>query len=182
MMRRVMAHLWLIGTDASWAPVALDGDAFALGASGLLRVADRTVASRDAPSTVMLRRASADAHATWLMFVPADVRALVNGAPIPLGIVALADRDEIHVRPGSPMFFSTETLAAIVPYPGDGPRGFCPRCKQPIAAGAPAVTCPGCGLWHHASEPACWTYGDRCAACEQLTALDAGFRWTPEEV
>jgi hypothetical protein len=174
-----MAHLWRISVERSWVPVALDAAVFAIGQSGLRSATCGMAALEGA----VLRRIGADPHASWTLLVPAGAAVRVNGSPVPLGIVSLADRDEIRVMPGSPLFFSTETLAAVVPYPEDGPLGFCPRCQQPIAAGTPAVSCPGCGLWHHASEGLpCWTYGEQCAACQQLTALDAGFRWTPEEV
>ena len=100
-----------------------------------------------------------------------------------LGIVALSDRDEIRPADGLPLFFSTETLARVEPFPASGARGFCPRCKQHIEPGTPAVRCPGCSLWYHMSDEfPCWTYAPQCSACPQETALDADFRWTPEDL
>jgi hypothetical protein len=105
--------------------------------------------------------------------------------------VILSDRDELrwpvaHDASGAaphPLFFSTERLAAVAPYPAGDRRGSCPRCKQLLTVGDAAVRCPSCGLWHHATdELPCWTYGEHCAACQQVTSLDAGFQWTPEEL
>ena len=80
-------------------------------------------------------------------------------------------------------YFSTETLARIEPLSEEDATGCCPRCKQGLTAGQPAVKCPGCGVWHHQSdELPCWTYAERCAICGGSTALDAGFSWTPEEL
>ena len=127
----------------------------------------------------------------WAFLTAPDARVLINGLPVPLGIAILADRDEIRFAATdeaprgllSPIYFSTERLAAVAAYPADGRRGSCPRCKQALTAGESAVCCPGCGLWHHATEALpCWSYGEHCAACPQATALDAGFQWTPEDL
>lgn len=177
-----MAHLWTIDDVGAWAAMSLDADVLLLADSGLTRVAGAAEALR-AASSAMLHRDGRGAHARWTLLVPPHAPILVNGAPVPLGIVALADRDEIRLAPGSRMFFSTETLATVEPYPADSPRGFCPRCKQRIEPGSAAVKCPACGLWHHASGALpCWTYGENCAACPQATSLEAGFGWTPEEI
>jgi hypothetical protein len=131
----------------------------------------------------VLRRTGDGPDPWWSLLIPAAVPALVNGAPSPLGLVVLADRDEIRVPGSGPVFFSTETLAAIVPLPAEAVSGRCPRCRQAIAAGTAAVKCPTCSLWYHQSDALpCFTYSDRCAACARPTALDAGFSWSPEEV
>jgi len=119
---------------------------------------------------------------TWALLCGAKQPVRVNGLPVPLGLTVLSDRDEIRL----PRFFarfSTETQAHVEPFPESATRGFCPRCKQRIEAGTPAVCCPSCGLWHHASaDLPCWSYAPTCAACVQRTAMDAGFRWTPEDL
>jgi hypothetical protein len=93
------------------------------------------------------------------------------------------DRDEILLHGVGRCYFSTETLARIEPLSEESATGCCPRCKQGMTAGEPAVRCPGCGVWHHQSdELPCWTYAERCAICGGSTALDAGFSWTPEEL
>jgi hypothetical protein len=85
---------------------------------------------------------------------------------------------------GHRCFFSTEELAQIVSFPGLAQTAFCPRCKQKVEPGDPAVVCPHCHAWHHQSEKyPCWTYGATCALCQvQSTALDAGYAWTPEKL
>jgi hypothetical protein len=180
-----MAHLWKwMSESGEWTPLPLDGDAFTLGGDGPLRVPDLLSARG---SSQALRRvedpALPGAGAAWTLIVGRGAHVLINGSPASLGLVALADRDEIRLATGRPLFFSTETLARVNPFPTSGTRGFCPRCKQLIDSGTPAVRCPSCGLWHHASDDLpCWTYGPQCAACSQETALDAGFGWTPEEL
>jgi hypothetical protein len=106
----------------------------------------------------------------------------VNGSPLLLGVRVLRDKDEIRIQ-GSRFFFSTESQPHIEPFPGSAKTTFCPRCKEAIEKDSPAVRCPGCGVWHHQSEDLpCWTYDARCALCDQPSALDAGYRWTPEEL
>jgi hypothetical protein len=177
-----MAHLWHVSDENEWRPFPLDGVLFALPSAGEPQAL--VTMDRAASGLIALRCADGPDDEAWFLLAGGEVQVCVNGVPIPHGMAALADRDEIR-RPGSPpCFFSTERLAHVATYPADGARGFCPRCKQPIAAGDPAVKCPGCGLWHHASENRlpCWTYGGQCAACSHPTSLDAGFQWTPAEL
>jgi hypothetical protein len=177
-----MAHLWNAAADGSWAPAALDDDAFVLGSFGVVRLSDPP-ADTTGTSAVMLRRASDGFQAQWSLLIPPALPVLVNGAPAMLGIVVLADRDEIRLPGSPPLFFSTETLAAVAPFPTDAARGFCPRCRQTIAPNTPAVRCPGCEVWYHESGSlGCWSYADRCVTCGRPTPLDTGFSWTPAEV
>jgi hypothetical protein len=111
---------------------------------------------------------------------------------------------------GDRCFFSTERVARPVRYPGGAQPVHCPRDRRPIEPGSRAIQCPACSVWHHhpevepavaaeaqvpgdtaevgtaeaasgSTEPmSCWTYGPTCALCDQPSALDAGFRWTPE--
>ena len=157
-----MAHLWILD-DHDWAASPLVSDVLPLGDGAFLR---RLAGSPN----------------SWTLLTDHDQRVRVNGMPAPLGLAVLADRDEVRL-PGFVAWFSTETLAHVEPFPDTDSRGFCPRCKQAITTAAPAVRCPGCRLWHHASEDLpCWTYAPTCAGCAQETALDAGFRWTPEDL
>ena len=177
-----MAHLWTRPADI-WEPFLLDAAVYELGA--LLPAAVPDLLRDRCASSVMagLRRVGDDTQGTWALVVAPRSRVLINGARIIVGIAVLTDRDEIRLPDGRCLFFSTETLAFVGPFPASGTRGFCPRCKQAIAPASAAVRCPGCGLWHHSSDDfPCWTYGPHCAACPQDTALDAGFRWTPEEL
>ena len=80
-------------------------------------------------------------------------------------------------------YFSTETTARVEPFPGTDRPVHCPRCKLAIEEGTESVRCPRCAIWHHQSEThPCWTYGERCALCDQETALDAGLRFSPEDL
>jgi len=186
-----MAHIWIQSDAGDWQTVTLDANCCRLTMAGPSRLGAADPSPLDAASTVLIRRVPGPKADVWTLLAGAAARPLVNGLPAPHGIVVLSDRDEIRwpVRPGmdvplaTPLYFSTERLAAVVPYPAEGRRGSCPRCKQPLTAGEDAVRCPGCGLWHHATAVLpCWTHVGCCAVCEQPTALDAGFRWTPEEL
>jgi hypothetical protein len=157
-----MAHLWVNERAGvpGWSPVPLDGDVAPLG--------DAAALLRHASSGPML----------WLLVGPPTLR--VNGESLAAGIRVLRDGDELCVA-GSRMFFSSESLTVVEPFAGDLRPVRCARCKLEIVAGAPAVRCPACSVWHHQSdETPCFTYAPRCALCDQPTALDAGFRFTPE--
>jgi hypothetical protein len=159
-----MAHLWTLDDSNEWR------------ARPLVNATPEVIAGG-----VTLLRRSREATDVWTL-VSASAALRLNGAPVPLGLAVLEDRDEIRL-PGVTAWFSTETLAQVEPFPESVARGVCPRCKQTIATGSPAVRCPSCGLWHHESEEfPCWTYADTCAGCGHATALDAGFRWTPEDL
>jgi hypothetical protein len=177
-----MAHLWTIAAGSVWAPVPLDGAAFALGPDGPTRLSAPRVRAAG-PDTIVLRRTGAGPDTCWSLLIPAAVAARVNGVSSPLGIVVLVDRDEIRLPGADPVFLSTETLPTVVPFATGTSHGFCPRCRQPLEPGAPSVECPACGLWYHQTDTLpCWTYSDRCVACGRPTPLDAGYAWSPEEV
>jgi hypothetical protein len=157
-----MAHLWILDNDQAWVTQLLAGDAVSLA------------------ELVTLQR-TPDASTPWAL-LSGDPRLRLNGMPVPAGLAMLEDRDEIRL-PGRSMWFSTELRAQVQAFPASATRGYCPRCKQAIDAGTAAVCCPQCALWHHASEELpCWTYASTCAACSQDTSLEAGFRWTPEDL
>jgi hypothetical protein len=118
----------------------------------------------------------------WLLVAGARHNARVNGLAVLTGARVLTDRDELALPGHPPMFFSAEAVPAIEPFPGTAQPIFCPRCKQAIEIPMPAVRCPQCRVWHHQSDDLpCWTYGSHCALCAQVTNLDAGLRWLPEE-
>jgi hypothetical protein len=136
------------------------------------------------PSDVVLIQPAASAGpATWVLLAGRATDVRVNGSDLALGIRALQDKDEVTVA-GHRLFFSTEQLAGVAPFAGSEQPAFCPRCKQRLERGEPAVRCPRCHAWHHQSERfPCWNYDSTCALCqEQLTALDAGYSWTPEDL
>lgn len=174
-----MAHFWILDDSKRWTPAPLVGDAAVL-AGGEVHRADDTITRAEAHARVLLRR-FADPSNSWALLTD-QPHVRVNGSPVPLGMLVLEDRDEIRL-PDLTAWFSTETQAQVEPFPESTARGFCPRCKQIIPPGSAAVRCPSCGLWHHESDTlGCWTYALTCSACAQETALDAGFRWTPEDL
>jgi len=175
-----MAHLWIHSSPEGWAVLPLAADRFTLSTDAAAPVQSRP-ADQVSPSSVVLRRTVAgDAGEHWLLLAPPR-EVWINGQELGVGARVLRDRDEIHRRGAAPMFFSTEVLAQVAAFPGFARPAHCPRCRQVIEAGAPAVQCPGCRMWHHQSANCeCWTYGPTCAVCEQSSALDTGYRWQPE--
>jgi hypothetical protein len=136
--------------------------------------------------------ATAELHVTngdsWALICTPDAPLRVNGEPVALGIRVLRDRDEITMAGCSPMYVSTERLAAIEPFSGDAPAA-CPRCRMMIAPETDAVKCPACGIWHHedaSNSLTCWSYhlAATCSHCPQPNTLadDAAYIWTPEDL
>jgi hypothetical protein len=116
----------------------------------------------------------------WVLCAPPTRGVQVNGLPLLAGIHVLEDRDEIAID-GRCLFFSTEVLATMEEY--TGAAVFCPRCKQAISTGQRVVRCPRCSAVHHQTEELpCFTYAPTCSLCPQLSDLNAGYQWTPEEL
>jgi len=177
-----MAHLWVRTEAEQWAVLPLEHDAFTLTANPP-RPVDPSFREGDALSSVLLVRARGHEAVTWVLVSGAGSRVSVNGSVIETGMRVVADRDEIRIAGGERLYFSTETLASVEQFAGGDQTLFCPRCKQEIENGTKAVKCPGCGVWHHQTEELnCWTYSEVCALCAHATDLEAGFRWTPDEL
>lgn len=180
-----MAHVWQADAQGAWSPVALDR------AHGLRL-------SRDEPADAAGARIFSTGlpGSDWAILATSVDALRINGHDVPLGLRVLADRDEIALADVSGemsrWYFSTEEIVSVVPFPGSDHATRCPRCKKELEVGMPSVRCPNpqCGAWHHQipaghathRERECWTYASKCALCSQSTALDAGFRWTPEEL
>jgi len=126
--------------------------------------------------------AGRSARRTWVVVAGADARLRLNGQPVPVGLAALSHRDELRLDGAAPLFFSTERQATVAAYPGeDEPR--CPRCAQPVGCAELSVRCPGCGVLHHQlPDRQCWGFAPSCSLCEQPTDLEAGLRWSPQEL
>lgn len=200
-----MAHFWIEASE--WALVNLAGDRYWLGgdppwvhgvgkgvppgAPALVRIPAEPgeswvlVASAGPPPTGARRRARLPAGqgtAAAAGAVP-PLPVAINGAAPGLGLVVLRDRDEVRLASGRRLFFSTERLPQIVPFPGSERALICARCRTAIAPGALAVCCPGCGTWcHQSAELPCWRYEGttHCPLCAQSNDPEAGYRWTPE--
>jgi len=177
-----MAHLWIHSSSEGWAALPLAADRFTLSADAKMPAQVRPADDHSAGDVVLRRAFAGEAGEHWLLLAPPG-RVSINGQVLAVGLRVLRDRDEIHLRGASPMYFSTEILARVMAFPGLARPAHCPRCRRVIEVGTPAVQCPGCRMWHHQSAGCeCWTYGPTCAVCDQTTALDAGYRWQPEGV
>jgi hypothetical protein len=172
-----MAHLWVERTEG-WG-------IFPLGTGQLLLTGDpASPVCQEIPGRPVrgaIHPAGSQTSEWVLLCRPNEMR--VNGESVALGIRVLADRDEIVPAPGVRVFFSSERLAEVVPFPGSPQPTMCPRCYQAIADGEPSVRCPGCGVAYHESPDtgrACWTYA-KCGVCGRDTSLDAGYRWAPDQ-
>jgi len=178
-----MAVLWISGADG-WGAKKLDGAQFDL-AAGSVRAAERSSAAASGGTAQLVGAdaggAGSDGSAAWALIAPTHSGVRVNSRALPAGLCVLANRDEIRIG-GEVLYFSTETLAEVVPFPGSVRAAYCARCRQQIEVGSPAVCCPNCGIWYNQSaELPCWTYADKCAFCGHPTTFDSGFTWTPEE-
>lgn len=187
-----MPHIW-IETEDGWGIVPLTGDTYRLTGFPDRPVGRATRARQGGegeegtePCGVKLLREPArgpNSEDTWLLLADPSSALRVNGLPLPLGARVLRDRDELDLDGLAPVFFSGESLARVEPLPETGRDVHCPRCRQLLVPGTEAVRCPSCKVWHHqSSEFGCWDYAERCALCPQLTDLEAGFRWTPQEL
>jgi hypothetical protein len=176
-----MAHAWH-RVGSSWERSPLSGVCVAL-ADPAGAPCHPAEAPRTTIAPAMLRRYGPAPTPVWVLLTNAACPVRVNGEPLLAGLRVLHDRDEILIGTQAPLYYSTEELARVEPFPGGEDAVFCARCRQPIQAGTSAVRCPACGHWCEQSEiKPCWTYGPTCPLCDQATAFNAGLRWTPEEL
>ena len=120
---------------------------------------------------------------TWVLQSPESEKLHVNGLPLVAGLRVLVDLDELQARGKGRIYFSTQRKARVEPFPGREGDTPCARCKAAITKGELSVLCPGCSSWYHQTEGMpCFVYAAKCALCDQLTCLDTGFRWTPENL
>lgn len=168
-----MSHLFVEDFESStWRVAALRAEAHAA------ETGDPVVpgeASFDAACGALLHAVAG----LWVLIGTEAVR--VNGSPLLGGVRVLRDRDELRVG-ARRCFFSEEEPPRLVSFPGAEPPVDCARCTQPLAAGDAAVRC-ACGLWHHQTpDLPCWADFAHCAQCPRPTALDGGYRWSPDEL
>ena len=149
-------------------------------------LAHRLAVGSGAGALSIVPTSQAGGQTAWALIVGVPQGAArVNAMRLPHGIRMLRHRDEIRLG-NERFFFSTESLARIEPFPGLDARGGvvsarCPRCTDPIHAGAPAVRCPSCDIWHHEMPEigrACWSYWT-CAVCGGPNDITDEFRWDP---
>jgi hypothetical protein len=177
-----MAHLWVTTEAQQWAVLPLEDDALTLTTSPPQPVGHPLAEYLSLSNVLLVRTREAECE-TWVLVAGAGSGVSVNGLPLATGLRVVSDRDEIHIPGVSNLYFSTESLARVEELSASGQTLFCPRCKQEIEKGSMAVRCPSCGVWHHQTDELnCWTYSEVCALCAYATDLNAGFRWTPEEL
>jgi hypothetical protein len=176
-----MSHFWLANASGGWGIHSLAGESCLAASAGPNASFSPPAAGPGLDEIRIVPPDAAGGSAAWALLAGLEVSVRVNGLPLVLGIHALRDRDEISLA-GQRYFFSTEELALVTPFPGLAQPACCPRCKQKVEVGEPAVACPHCRAWHHQSDEfPCWTYEPTCALCQlQSTALDAGYSWTPD--
>ena len=121
----------------------------------------------------------------WIILAnPSRKNIRVNGDPLSLqGIHVLQDRDEILLPGLGRLYFSSESLPAVQPFPEAKRQMLCPRCRRGISHQSQAVKCPRCGSWYHQEKDfLCFTYSVECAVCKRSTELGGSYSWTPEEL
>jgi hypothetical protein len=181
-----MPYLWFVEGESRWTALPLSELPVDVGTD-----APRAVAAEHFPVSINQERCR---NATVIFPVgegSSRVNVLVwgggrsvrvNGLALTTGLRVLADKDEIAIGDRTPLFYTTESVAEIESFAGSAREIFCPRCTLPIGKDKLVVRCPNCGIIHHQdAELGCWTYAAGCAVCAHPTAMEAGFRWTPEE-
>jgi len=192
-----MAHMWLPdpagGSEMCALPLDRSGSGYLLTASPRepVRLLTAKEARPSSVAAVSLVTVLPCPPSGWALLAgPTAAGVSVNGLPLRSGARRLRERDEIR-RGGVRFFYTGESLAEVVPFPGTEQVTHCVRCKTPIAEGTPAVRCPdpSCGLWHHQDVDTCpcWTgFPDKtfssCAMCQNPATLEGLLRWRPEEV
>jgi hypothetical protein len=177
-----MAHLWT-QDDSGWIVRTLSRKSYDLIALAAARATPPAgLHGETCGETAKLVRTDYAGSEVWALMSAPGAGVRVRCEELLSGLRVLCDRDEIRTRDGKQYFFSTEALAAVAPFENSEREVFCGRCRQRIEAGAPAVRCPGCGIYYDQSaELPCWTYADSCAICGRSTALNLGFAWSPED-
>jgi len=166
-----MAHLWVQNGAREWTAHELPNGEFSL-ESFLNKIPGRNPALDGALPDVKVLNAETDNQDSWVVVAEHGTDISINGIPLFLGIRSLRDRDEIRWSPDGFVFFSLEELATVVDFPPCDRKIFCPRCKQEIEPGTPAVLCPCCKIYYHQSEQfPCYTYAEMCGTCPRKTHL-----------
>lgn len=179
-----MAYMWLLDSRSEWVPIPLEeSDVYYLTTDASRAVVpsngDRP---RDSHGYVM-RHTASDGSDLWLLYTAPTAPVFLNGSHVRLGMHALRDHDQIRVGSCNRLFYTSERLARVEPFPGLAKTAKCPRCCGTIEKGQPSVKCPTCGTWYHqGGKLLCWTYDKTCLFDKQPTSLEAGFRWTPAEL
>jgi molybdopterin/thiamine biosynthesis adenylyltransferase len=154
-----MAHLWVRDEDG-WGAQRLSDAGIDL-AGPLTRQANASEHPATPAHAARLIRTYVASAQTWALVASPSSTLRVNGRTPPAGLCVLDDRDEIRCG-AEKLYFSTETLASVEPFPGSDRPVFCGRCRQLIEPDSPSVRCPSCGVWYNQSvDLPCWTYAEK---------------------
>ncbi len=166
-----MARIWARDEDDRWRAHPLSGTSMTLNDRG---------AGDDAPVTLI--PTAGEARTLWCLVASPRREIRVNGWILPGGVRILSDRDEIRLPHGARFYYSDADPARVEPLPESAGVVCCGLCTAPIEVGSDAVRCPGCGVWHHASDKRdCWTYNPTCSSGDQPTSLTDESAWSPED-
>jgi hypothetical protein len=178
-----MAHFWIpkLNQDGQcWAALPLGGPSYRfMETEPFVRRVDAAPAGC---ASEILVRISHEAAERWFLVVAPGTRLWVNGQDAWLGARVLADRDEIRFANGRRLYFSSECLPQVLPFPGAAREVPCARCRNPIGIGVLSVACPTCKAWcHQTDDLPCWRYpgATHCPGCDQSNDPEVGFRWSP---
>ncbi len=178
-----MSHLWIQNQEVGWANYPLQAGHHLLSPTAREPVCMQPAFRPEKFAALVGCYQNPAGGENWILKCSARARVRINGRPVYIGMHILKDRDEIALASSARFYFSTEELARVVPFPGAARPVFCTRCRSEIAKGSLAVRCPTCHSWcHQSKDKPCWLYGPTCPLDDQPTALDAGYRWTPEEL
>lgn len=183
-----MPHLWTRDPDGEITVVTFDGAIHSIGDHGTPNVVAAGPQNEIPPEETgpVLMRSASPGSADYVLLAPVTARVRINGDPLRLGVRVLDDKDAIQFGADEVHLYSTERIARVEPFAGDSTRGVCPRCRQRIEPGTPAVRCPSCGIWHHqTADSPCWTGYEHepfptCAMDDQPATLGGELRWVPE--
>lgn len=179
-----MPQLFVARQGAPWLIAPLSGDSFVLSPDANTPVRTNRGPIDGHNGLYVLRAGTGSAPCWVLLNMQSALRFRVNGERPLFDLHVLRHQDEISLEESTRMYFSTERLPRVEPYPGVKESAHCPRCRQLIDPGAPSVQCPGCDVWHHQfdNELPCWTYAETCSLCDHPTPLNDAFRWVPEGI
>jgi hypothetical protein len=181
-----MPYLWFVEEESRWRAMPLSKAPVDVGAGVPQPLAPEgfpihAMEDRRRNAGVICAAGEGPSSISVLVWGP-EKTVRVNGWVLTTGLRVLGDKDEIRIGDGTPLFFSSESVAEIQNFPGSEREIFCPRCTLPIEKGKAVVRCPKCQTLHHQdAELGCWTYAEGCAVCAHPTAMDGGFHWRPEE-
>ena len=121
-----MSHLWVRNSDGRWTDHPLDSELVRLTPNGPATLAEHALLN-GVSDPVLVRTPDPFGLAGWVVMCSPCSRTRVNGVRLLIGARVLRDRDAIALGDGNTVFFSSERVAEIVPFPGEDNRTCCIR-------------------------------------------------------